>query len=418
MAKKAVAHQGYRYTDERGYFCWRLSLGSRENAKPIVIKRKLFADRERAIKAKLKELAEKGTLTRGSEDKTVKARLTWWLENKIEQSRQRRTYISYELTCRRHIFPVVGNVKVTKLTPDHVQTVISHVKRKSLSDRSAQYAVLVLLRGLPRREATLLRASLADSDVSVPNASKPRDRVLDHAEIDAVLRAAYAQAELRTRPGEFRFLWRDRFLLDFLLNSGLRISEALGLLVFDVDRKRQGIQISKQLEWGKDKKTGAVTWDLKDRTKTGDDRFVPLTDQALAAIDGQLTLLADEQNRAGDGYENHGLLFPTSSGRPMHQRNVLRSLTLIIRRARVKNEDGFEVAVPHATLHDLRRSFGTHFANAEPRMHIISAVLGHKNLQTTKKFYVHAKHKEMSEALANLKLGSRSKTIVEASQEA
>ena len=242
--------------------------------------------------------------------------------------------------------------------------------------------------------------------MTLPKASKPRDRVLDHSEIDAVLKAAYERAELLTRPGEFRFLWRDRFLLDFLLNSGLRISEALGLLVFDVDRKRQGVRISKQLEWGKDKKTEVVTWELKDRTKTGDDRFVPLTDEALAAIDGQLKLIAAEQKRACEGYENHGLLFPTSSGRPTHQRNVLRSLTLIIKRARVLNDDGFEVAVPHATLHDLRRSFGTHFANAEPRMHIVSAVLGHKNLQTTKKFYVHAKHKEISEALANLKLGS------------
>ena len=147
MAKKAVAHQGYRYTDERGYFCWRLSLGGRKDAKPIVIKRKLFADREKAIKAKLKELAEKGTLTQASEDKTVKVRLTWWLENKIEQSRQRRTYISYELTCPRHIYPVVGNVKISKLTPDHVQTVVSHIKRQGLSDRSAQYAVLVFCGG-------------------------------------------------------------------------------------------------------------------------------------------------------------------------------------------------------------------------------------------------------------------------------
>src|SRR5665213_2453954 len=128
MAKKAVAHQGYRYTDERGYFCWRLSLGGRENAKPIVIKRKLFADREKAIKAKLKELAEKGTLTKASEDKTVKTRLTWWLDNKIEQHAQPRTLESYESTCRLHIFPVLGTVKITKLNPDHLQTLITHVK--------------------------------------------------------------------------------------------------------------------------------------------------------------------------------------------------------------------------------------------------------------------------------------------------
>ena len=406
MAKKAVAHQGYRYTDERGYFCWRLSLGGREHAKPIVIKRKLFADRERAIKAKLKELAEKGTLTQASEDKTVKARLTWWLENRIEQSRQPRTLESYESTCRRHIFPTVGSIRVTKLNPEHVQTLISHVKRQGLSDRSAQYAVLVLLRGLPRCEATLLRAALTESDVTLPNGSKPRDRVLDHAEIDAVLKTAYEEVELVTRPGEFRHRCRDRYLLDFLLNSGLRISEALGLLVFDVDKKRRGIQITKQLEWGRDKKTKTITWELKDRTKSGDDRFVPLTDGALAALEGQLNLIASEQKRAGEGYEDNGLLFPTESGRPMHRRNALRSLTLIIGRTRITNEDGFKVKLAHATLHDLRRSFGTHFANAEPRMHIVSAVLGHKNLETTKKFYVHAKHKELTEAVASLKLGS------------
>ena len=358
MARKSLSRHGYRYTDSRGYFCWRLSLGSREDAKPIVIKRKTHAEREKAVKAKLKELDERGTLKQASEEQTVKDRLAWWLKYKIEPHREPKTYTSYELTCRLHVVPFIGTVKVSKVTPQHLQEIVVHVKGQNLSDRQAEYAVSVLLRGLPRREATLLRAALAEGDVTIPTAAKPRDRVLEHGEIDAVLATAYQQVELKTRPGEIRSIFRDRFLLDFLLNAGLRISEALGLLILDVDLKRRGIRVTKQLEWKKrDKDAKHADWSLKDRTKTGDDRWVPLNDAARSAVKGQIALISADKERAGTGYDDFGLLFATESGRAMSPRNVLRSLDTIIKRTTIKGPRGKDVPLRHATLHDLRRSF-------------------------------------------------------------
>ncbi len=61
--------------------------------------------------------------------------------------------------------------------------------------------------------------------------------------------------------------------------------------------------------------------------------------------------------------------------------------------------------VEHATLHDLRRSFGTYLASTESRMHVVSAVLGHSNIQTTTRHYVWAQEQEMRESMAGFRIG-------------
>jgi integrase len=408
MAKRQD-HEGHYYTEKRQtktgtktYYCWKIQLAG---MKPIVVKRQTAAARKTEVDKKIKELQQKGFLEPASADQTVKQRLTQWLETRVKPNKEPSTYESYESVCRLYIFPAIGKAKVSKLNAMHVQQVVAYVQglrrttrsgeEVALSGRTAQYAVSVLCRGLPSRDAALLRAAAKDGDVEIPRANPPRDRYLEHEEIDALLKEAYRRRELKTRPGESVYVYRERHLLKFLLNAGLRISEGLGLLMVDVNFKEEHVEVRRQIAWEKDEKTGKKKWRLKPRTKTGENRTVPLTPAAIEAIREQIAMVQDDQEKAGRAYEDNGLLFATQRGTPLTERNVLRTVNAIID----------ELELEHATPHDLRRTFGTHLADQEERMQIVASALGHKKIETTAAYYVRARARERKASVSKLRLG-------------
>lgn len=392
---KRVNHEGTFYKEDRNgttLFCWKIRLGS--EAKPIVRKRKTQAALTTAVKAVRRELEDTGQLVSASDDPTIKERMIQWLELKVKPNRARKTHASYKQVCDLYIFPAIGKIKLSKLTALHIQQVVAHVQKLKLSGRTANYAVAVLRSGIGRKVKNLL------DDVELPASSAPRDRVLDDEhEIPAFLAECFRERELKTRPGEMVAVHRDRFLIAFLLNSGLRINEALGLLNVDFNASKAIVMVSKQLDLQK-----GGEWTLAE-TKGKKSREVPLSEHGAAALAGQRQLLAAEKARAGKGYEDNGFLFPTESGRPQNARNVRRSLDAIFAAVNAaRTEQGLgEFAV--CTIHDLRRSYGTYLADREERMQVVSALMGHQNANTTLKHYVRARERSKVEAAQKINFG-------------
>ncbi len=379
-------HSGTFYKDGE-YFAWKIVLDGRS----IVVKRKTNADRKKAVQAKLRELEEKGFLVASSEELTVGQFLDRWLEHYIKPNREKKTYTSYEGAVRLHLKPKLGKHKLGKLTALHIQEMSNKLKGEGLT-RMSGYAVSVLSRALnsARKQGLIIRNPC--EAVIMPAATPERNRVLTNDEAAAFLKELYRQEELKTRPGEFRYIYRDRHLIKFLLNTGLRISEALGLLRVALHVDDGYFEVLGQLE-----REPGGKWEIKPFTKTKKPRTVPLTDDARQALAEQAVMVAEDKRKAGKGYEDNGLVFATESGKPVSSRNVLRSIYRAID----------ELELDKTTNHDLRRSFGTHFAAMEPRMHIVAEVLGHNKLETTKKHYIWADTELKKSAVANLKIGNQ-----------
>lgn len=404
---KSGEFQGRRYIETQGdrqYYCWKI----RHKGDEHVIKRASFKDREDAIAEFVKKLREQGHLIPKGKEITLAQHINQWLEDKVKPNKRKRTYRSYKQMARDHITPVIGSLKLSKVDSAAVQKVIATIQGQGLSNRTAQYAATILFASLGRRRSVMVR-----EDVEMPKVNNARDRVMSLEEINEVLEELFT-AEMPVAPNAKTIVpaYRDRYLLGFLMNTGLRICEGTGAMVVRLNLRESDLYVDRQLQWDKDEKTGKRMWTLEEVKSDAGRRHVPLTDMAVQLVRAQLAMVAADKERAKNGYEDNGLLFPTESGKPQHERNVRRSLDRAIKaindrrqERRDKGEMGVQDMEP-VSLHDLRRTYLTHLADVEERLHILAAIAGHKNPSTTMKHYVWAQERKKKEAAAKVSFGS------------
>jgi len=151
---------------------------------------------------------------------------------------------------------------------------------------------------------------------------------------------------------------RDRALWELLYGAGLRISEAVGLDVEDVDLARDVVRVT-----GKGRKV----------------REVPLGAAARGAVTAWLELRrARKENRA---------LFP---GRRVPRMDVSGARRRLGRR-------GLATIQRRVNPHALRHSFGTHLLDGGADLRAIQELMGHANLSTTQR-YTHLSMERLRES--------------------
>lgn len=170
-------------------------------------------------------------------------------------------------------------------------------------------------------------------------------RVLNVDEIFAVL-----DAEPGTDGDPLRHS-RDRTLAELLYGSGLRITEALGLDVDDV-----------QLAAGVVRVMG----------KGNRERMAPLSDSCVPAL---REWLDDRSLLAADG--ETALFVGMRGGRRMQRREALRSMDRLGSLAGVAK---------HFSPHALRHSFATHLLDGGADLRSVQELLGHRRLTTTQRY--------------------------------
>jgi integrase/recombinase XerC len=164
--------------------------------------------------------------------------------------------------------------------------------------------------------------------------------------LPSVLPVDEADALLANPPAPSLAGARDRALLELLYASGLRVAEACGLDIDDLDEPRRTVRVL-----GK-----------------GDrERVVPVGDTALEALAAYL-------ERRG---RRRGPLFLNARGGRLTPRSAHR-----IVRARAR-EAGIGQRV---TPHTLRHSFATHMLGAGADLRLIQELLGHRRLSTTQRY--------------------------------
>lgn len=147
-----------------------------------------------------------------------------------------------------------------------------------------------------------------------------------------------------------RLLCRDLALAELLYGSGLRISEALGLDIDDV-------QLSSRV--------------LRVMGKGSRERLAPLSDTSCDSLKSWLDerpLMAQPDEPA---------LFVGSRGSRLNRREAARIVERLCRRA------GLDFTV---SPHSLRHSFATHLLTAGADLRSVQELLGHSRLTTTQRY--------------------------------
>jgi len=158
---------------------------------------------------------------------------------------------------------------------------------------------------------------------------------------------------------------QHRVLFELLLSGGLRIGEALGITVSDVNAHHSLLRIEYQL--------------ARDGTRT------PLkTEQAHRTIDisGQLTRrLLDLAAQRGQLFSPHALIFASCNETGLERK--------VVRQALKRAAQAAQLATPHHTLHDLRHSHASMLIALEYPIVDVQHRLGHRKPDTTLRIYAH-----------------------------
>lgn len=146
---------------------------------------------------------------------------------------------------------------------------------------------------------------------------------------------------------------RDLALITLLLGTGIRVSECVGLDIHDVDFKNNGIKI---------------------RRKGGYEVVVYFGDEVREAL---LNYLEERTKQVpADGHEN--ALFLSLQLRRINVRSVENL---------VKKYASLVTRLKKITPHKLRSTYGTSLYRETGDIYLVADVLGHKDVNTTKKHY-------------------------------
>jgi integrase/recombinase XerD len=246
-----------------------------------------------------------------------------------------------------------GTTDPTAIGEDTVHTYVRHLEtledddgRRRLAPSSVARAV-VAVRSFHRfcaREGFLERDP--SEEVGAPRVAAGIPKALDEADVDRLLGAV---------TGDDPLAQRDRALLEVLYGTGIRISEAVGLDLADLD-----------LEDGT----------LRVLGKGSKERVVPVGRSARGALetylrDGRLALRGARARRsARDG---DAVVLNSRGGRISRQ-----SCWTIVRRA------GARVGLDeHLSPHVLRHSCATHMLDHGADLRVVQELLGHASISTT-----------------------------------
>jgi integrase len=173
-----------------------------------------------------------------------------------------------------------------------------------------------------------------------------RVKALSHEEVAALLEAV---------PDSHRPMIR------FMLLSGLRISEVLGLRWQDVDREKREVRVRQAVVHGK---VGAPK---SKRSR----RSVPMRDDLLRDLAARRLAAT----HSGDD----DFVFGTATGKPAHGSNHYRWLKPAMEKA----------GVPWAGFHNLRHTFASRLFHAGKMVTVVSKLLGHSSPSFTLDVYIH-----------------------------
>lgn len=358
MSKRRGHGEGSIYQRDDGIWCASVDLG-RSNGKRR--RKTIYGKTRKEVADKLKILHrdQAAGINLQQEQYTVEQFIDRWLKE-IICHRRPRTRESYEATARKHICPYVGQYKLHKLLPEHVQTMANALLAKGLGTRSAEYACLVLSRALNQAiRWGYVHRNVVDG-VELPKVRQRKIQPADKQQVQALLNAVKGH---RLKG----IYWVAIFL-------GLRRGEVLGLLKENIDFEANTITVDGSIQ-----RIGKKLERTEPKTETSR-RVLPMPASVARVLRAHLVRVEAERSQAGETWEEHGYLFPSARGTPLEPRNLLRHFKDVLAEAKLPASTRF---------HDLRHWCASLLIACEVHPKAIQEILGHANITTTMNTYGH-----------------------------
>ena len=296
------------------------------------------------------------------ERQSIGAFLESWLRDGAAKRVRPKTLGRYEEVVRLHIEPEIGRIPLARLTPQHVEKMMSRVTAKGSSPRTVEHCRAVLRNALHYA----MRHSLIGRNVAALAESPP----VPEREITPLTADAAKRVLLATR-GD-----RLEALFTVALACGLRQSETLGLRWSDVNIDEATMSIQRTLQ----RVDGVFTFFPPKTARSR--RTIAMPVPVASALRQHMARQIEERMLLGAAWEGDawgGLVFTDEAGRPMTSFHVSRRFRKLLRLAEL----------PTMRYHDLRHGAASLMAAQGVPARVAMEILGHSQISTTLNIYTH-----------------------------
>jgi integrase len=292
---------------------------------------------------------------------TVAEYLNRWLYEVAKQRTRPMTWRGYEHLVRLHILPTLGRVRLAKLTPQHVHSLVTQkVREGRLSPRTIQYMHSVLRAALNQAVRWRMVHYNAAAMVSTPRVTRREVLVLTPETARRLLDAARGD--------------RLEALYSVALALGLRQGEALGLKWDDIDLETGMLHVRRASQRIPHQGTQLV------ETKTARSRrTLVMPPIVISALHAHRARQAIERLAAGERWVDLDQVFPSEKGTLADGPNITHRFHKLLKRA----------GLPSMRFHDLRHACASLLLVQGVHPRVVMETLGHSQISLTMNTYSH-----------------------------
>lgn len=306
---------------------------------------------------------EQGNILQG-ENPTVNVWYDYWIENIKGSNIRFNTRRNYNERYEKNIKPLIGDMPLKKIKPLHCQNVLNQMSSKYSNSVIEQTRLVMRMMFDSAVENELLIKNPVTKSVKCTGGRKAK-----------AMRALTIEEQklfLETIKGTSNY---NQYA--FLLQTGLRTGELIGLRWTDVDFKKRVLHIRRTMEY----RHSTGEWKVGEPKTKNSVRDVPLTQEAISILKDQKEKLKSITIKSSEFTD---IIFLRKDGAPEKNSTYDSNLFYYCDK----------VGIERFSMHVLRHTFATRCIESGMRPKTLQMILGHSNIGVTMNLYVHVTDEE------------------------
>jgi integrase len=309
----------------------------------------------------------------------VDAWFEYWIDVKKKTVRP-NTVRNYTERYNKNIQKIIGRKILTEVKPIHCQKIFTDMAEegyKTSTIYQTRIALFNMLEFAKENEVILSNPckKSVKSDMGKPSQKK------EALTID-IQKKFIEYAKGQSYENQFRFI----------LQTGLRTGELVGLKWEDIDFSKKAIRIQRSMEY----RYSVGEWRIGEPKSKAGYRTIPLTDEAIRILTEQKEKNKNIKKIQEEWYE---FIFLSRKGEPVKNSAYDTALFKICDKAKINR----------FSMHVLRHTFATRCIEGGMMPKTLQKILGHSNIGITMNLYVHItedeKQKEIDKVSCVLNVG-------------